>query len=278
MHKLVSFNNQIFDATNITVTAISSAALYGKGIFTTIAIHRGMPFLWEKHWRRLTDNANRIGLSISEFSEDSVLSSLNNLVEKLNISEARCRVTFFDESQPNLWSIDSAKKISLLITTADALKVSNLKLTISPFRINSMSPLANIKSCNYLENILALENARENTSDEAIRLNERGEISSAIMANIFWTNAGKLFTPSLKTGCLAGTMRELVIENRDVYEVEQNIADFIFDEIFLTSSGLGIATAYFGEAKHSSELSQTFKSLSELVDYKKILDFTSVTK
>jgi branched-subunit amino acid aminotransferase/4-amino-4-deoxychorismate lyase len=269
MHRFVSFNNKIFEATDITASPISTAALYGKGIFTTIAIHRGKPFLWEKHWRRLTDNADRIGLDKSQFSEDLVLSSLIDLIQKPDISEARCRVTFFDESQPNLWSIDSSKKTSILITTADTHKVSKLKLAVSPFRINSMSPLVNIKSCNYLENILALENAKKNGFDEAIRLNERGEISSAIMANIFWTNTGKLFTPSLKTGCLAGTIRELIIENREVFEVEQNIADFTFDEIFLTSSGLGIADAYFGETKQSSELSQTFKSISELLDYKK---------
>jgi branched-chain amino acid aminotransferase len=271
MHKFVSFNNKTLDAADVAISPISYAALYGKGVFTTIAIHRGKAFLWEKHWRRLVENADRIGLDKSEFTEYSVLSSLNALLQKQNIFEARCRITFFDESPPNLWSIESGKKTSLLITTADFREVSTLKLTISPFRINSSSPLANIKSCNYFENILTLEKAKENGFDEAIRLNDRGEISSASMANIFWTNNGKLFTPSLKTGCLAGTTRELIIENHEVQEIELNIANFEFDEIFLTSSGFGIVKAYFAEAMPNSDFSRTFRSLSKLIECKKNL-------
>jgi branched-chain amino acid aminotransferase len=240
MHKFVSFNNQVFEVADITISPISSAALYGKGVFTTIAIHCGKPFLWEKHWRRLTDNANRIGLDKSQFSESLVLRSLLDLIEKQNIPDARCRLTFFDESQPNLWSIDSGNKTSLLITTADRHKTSKLKLSVSPFRINSTSPLANIKSCNYLENTLALEEAKKRKFDEAIRINERGEITSACMANIFWQTGSQLFTPSLKTGCLAGTTRECIIENNEVFEVEEPIESLEnADAIFLTSSGIG---------------------------------------
>jgi branched-chain amino acid aminotransferase len=268
MHKFVSFNNKILDTTEIAISPISSAAFYGKGIFTTIAIRNRKPFLWEKHWRRLTDNASRIGLDISEFSENSILDSISELIETQKVSDARCRLTFFDESPGKLWSIESNKKTSLLITTAENRNVANLKLMLSPFRLNSTSPLANIKSCNYLENILALENAKKNGFDEAILLNERNEITSAAMANIFWTHNGNLFTPSLKTGCLTGTIRELVIESREVFEVEQNISGFQFDDIFLTSSGLGIVDAYFGEMKQSSES----------IRHKKILDFTMFKK
>ena len=62
------------------------------------------------------------------------------------------------------------------------------------------------------------------------------------MANLFWTKDGKLFTPSLRTGCLAGTTREYILENIECKEVEVGIDEINrADSIFLTSAGLGIA-------------------------------------
>ena len=120
-------------------------------------------------------------------------------------------------------------------------------LPVSPYRINSPSPLVGIKIVNYLEHIFSLEEARARDFDEAVMLNERGEVVAAAMANIFWTRDGRLHTPALATGALSGTTRALVIKLagelsiplvEGVYELHQ-LSDA--DEIFLTSSGLGVA-------------------------------------
>lgn len=242
MHFFVSFNRQVTSAAEINLNALSSAALYGRGIFTSLAIYDKKPFLWEKHWRRLSRNASKIGVDLSDFSEESVMSSLTEIIEQNKIKNARARITFFDESPSKIWTFDAKEKTSLLIQTADLKQPKeNLTLTVSPFLINSTSPLAGVKSCNYLENILALEEARKRNFGEAIRLNERGDIVSVCMANIFWQKNGKLFTPSKKTGCLAGTTRELILEKRQVFEVEENLETLQNAEaIFLTSSGIGI--------------------------------------
>jgi branched-subunit amino acid aminotransferase/4-amino-4-deoxychorismate lyase len=98
-----------------------------------------------------------------------------------------------------------------------------------------------VKSCNYLEKILAKGEAKRRGFDEAIQLNERSEIVSACMANVIWQKHGRLFTPSLKTGCLGGTTREFVLENSDCDEVEVGLEELrSADEIFLTSAGIGI--------------------------------------
>lgn len=243
MHKFVSFNHQIISAPNTFLSAVSAAALYGKGIFTTLAIYDGKPFLWEKHWQRLNANSKKIGVDLSEFSEETVIKSLSAIIEKNNLTRARVRLTFFGESASSIWQIKSKRQTSLLIVTAEFRSIpENLSLTVSPFRINSTSPLAGVKSCNYLENILALENAKSQGFDEAIRLNERGAITSACMANVFWVKGANLFTPSLKTGCLAGTMRAFVLENFAVEEREATLAELNeANEIFLTSAGIEIA-------------------------------------
>jgi len=242
MHEFASFNQKITTPEQINLSAISSAAIYGKGIFTTVAIYDKKPFLWEKHWRRLTQNAEKIGVNLSEFDEDSVKIAFDELIQANKIETARARITFFDESASAIWNFETAKSTSLLITTADFKKTDeNLRLTVSPYRINSKSPLVNIKSCNYLENILALEDAKRKGFDEALRLNEKNEIVSATMANLFWIKDEKIYTSALETGCLAGTTREYLTEKFAIEEKIINLEDLMqADEIFLTSAGIFI--------------------------------------
>lgn len=220
----------------------SSSTLYGRGVFSTISIFDNQPFVWEKHWRRLTQNATKLGIDISEYDEKVVADSLAELIEKSGIKNGRARITFSDESPSEIWGGDGEKKASLSIITADRREIpANFKLTVSPHRINTSSPLVGIKSCNYLEHLLASEEAKSRGFHEAIRLNERGEVASVCMANLFWLKDEKLFTPSLKTGCLAGTTREFVLENLECEEVETGIeAIREADALFLTSAGIGV--------------------------------------
>lgn len=248
MHKSVSFNLQIQPAENTFISAISSAALYGRGVFTSLAISDSKPFLWEKHWRRLRGNSGVLGIDLRAFDEDKVRNALSKLIVYNNLKTGRARLTFFDESPSKIWAFDSKPATNLLITTADFRQTKDeFVLSVSPFPINSKSPLAGVKSCNYMENLLALEEVRKRGFDEAIRLNEKDEIVSASMANIFWVKNKKIFTPSLETGCLAGTMREFLLENFPVSETNSKIDELAqTDEIFLTSAGIGIRPASFG--------------------------------
>ncbi len=199
---------------------MSNAELYGKGVFTTIAMRAGEPFLWEKHWRRLVRDAGKVGLDLAQHTEESTRKAL----DERTIRNGRARITFSDESESALWGGDGATSIRLSIITAGQRVIpKSFRLTISPFSVNSQSPLSGVKSCNYLENILALDEARERGFAESIRLNERGLVTGGCMANVFWTRGSRLFTPSLSTGCLAGTTREFVLERFDCREAEADV-------------------------------------------------------
>lgn len=245
MHRFISFNRQILPAENASLAAASVAALYGKSIFTTVAVYNFKIFQWEKHWARLTANAQKIGVDAFDFSERTIKSSLDKIIEKNNVRNGRARLTFFDESNARIWQTESKHKASFLIQTADFRPTKGeLKLTVSPFPVNSKSPLIGIKSGNYLENILAFENAKAQEFDEAIRLNERNKVTSACLANVFWKKNGAIFTPSPATGCLKGTTREFVLENQIVVETEAKLNELLeAEEIFLTSAGIGIVKA-----------------------------------
>lgn len=236
---------------------LTAAALYGKGIFTTIAIRDGQPFLWDKHWQRLCNNAKTVGIDLSAYSEENTLDQLTKSIESDGIENGRARLTFFDESPSPIWPCESTAKTSLQIITGDMRHVQEeFRLTVSPFTLNSRSPLAGVKSCNYLENLLAFEEAKTRGFAEAVRVNERGDITACCMSNIFWLKEELLYTSTHATGCLPGTTREFVLENVECREVEVGTDELEkADAIFLSSAGLGITQVaeYEGNSMEASD-------------------------
>ena len=170
MHKFVFFNQQNFcPLTKRICSPVLLPRFTEKVFLRPLRSTKKRVFLWEKHWRRLNDNAEKIGVDLSEFSEECLINALDDLIEKNEVENGRARITFFDESASRIWNFETERKTSVLIITDDLREVpENLRLTISPFLVNSTSPLADVKSCNYLENILALEEAKRRGFDEAV--------------------------------------------------------------------------------------------------------------
>ena len=227
------------------ISALSSAGLYGKGVFTTVRIIGGKPWLIDRHIDRLLRNARALEIENVILKRTDIEAALIELIRRCGLDEGRARLTLFDTSPAPHWSERSAASSSLVINAAPLRPVPKpFRLTISPVPVNSASPLAGVKTCNYLESIRALEDARSRGFAETIRLNENRKITSAAMANVFWQRDGRVFTPSLETGCLDGTTRAFILENLDVEQVVADVAELGKAEaIYLTSAGLGIVAA-----------------------------------
>src|SRR5689334_272423 len=273
MHPVIYLNKTMVEATKARVAPVSSAMLYGRGVFTTVAIYNSQPFLWSRHWQRLITHAQKLDVDYTGCNEKNVGEALHKLIAVNQVREGRARVIMLARSGRDIWKTRTAgaKKTDLLIMTGEPQKIAStgVSLAVSPYRANTVSPLAGIKSLNYLDHVLAWEEAQSRDFDEAVVLNERGEIVSATTANLFWAKNGTLHTPALSTGALAGITRECVIELANqrfipllegVYEM-QDLTDA--DEIFLTSSGLGVApVTTFDFRRYSSEgsITTTIKS------------------
>lgn len=251
MHPVIYLNKTMVEATKARVAPVSSAMLYGRGVFTTLAIYNAQPFLWSKHWQRLTTHAKRLDIDYTGCTEKNVGDGLRKLISVNQVKEGRARVILLARHGRDFWKtkVPGAKKTDLLIMTGDPQKVApaGLSLAVSPYRVNTSSPSAGIKSLNYLDHVLSWEEAQSRDFDEAVVLNERGELVSATMANLFWARNGTLHTPNLSTGAFAGIARECVIEiaNKHFIPLLEGIYEITdltdADEIFLTSSGLGVA-------------------------------------
>ncbi|HYU98672.1 MAG TPA: aminotransferase class IV [Pyrinomonadaceae bacterium] len=251
MHPVIYLNKVMLEATKARVAPVSSAMLYGRGVFTTVAVYNSKPFLWAEHWRRLSTHAEKLNVECAGLNERNVGEALRKLVSVNRVKSGRARVILLARSGRDIWRMkkEETRKTDLLILTGEPQKVSaaGVSLAVSPYRVNTMSPLVGIRSLNYLEQVLSWEEAQTRDFDEAVMLNERGEIVSATMANIFWLKDGTLHTPALSTGAIAGITRAAVIELAEkqfipVIEGVYELADLAeADEIFITSASYGLA-------------------------------------
>jgi 4-amino-4-deoxychorismate lyase len=256
MHARIIHNDRLLEAAKARLPALSSASLYGRGVFTTLAVYRGRAFLWPEHWARLISHAERCGVRPGHFDQETVGRALTRLIKENGVEEGRARVTLLVRAVRGVWKDGGAGGLEtdLLVMTGDArpAPAEGLALTLSPYRLNTLSPLTGVKSVNYLEHVIAWEEAHARDFHEAVVLNERGEIVSATMANIFWVTRGTIHTPALATGALSGTTRARVIALAEelAFPLVEGMYDTSdlgdADEIFLTSSahGVGLVTTY----------------------------------
>jgi branched-subunit amino acid aminotransferase/4-amino-4-deoxychorismate lyase len=263
MHPVIYLNKTMVEATKARVAPVSSAMLYGRGVFTTLAIYNSQPFLWSKHWQRLTTHAKKLDIDFTGCNEKNVGDALQKLISVNQVKEGRARVIMLARHGRDIWKtkVPGAKKTDLLIMTGDPQKAApaGLSLAVSPYRVNTSSPLSGIKSLNYLDHVLSWEEAQSRDFDEAVVLNERGEIVSATTANLFWARNGTLHTPALSTGAFAGITRECVLDiaNKHFIPLLEGIYEMTdlteADEIFLTSSSLGVAAVTTFDFRRYSE-------------------------
>jgi aminodeoxychorismate lyase len=279
VHPVIYLNKVMLEATKARVAPVSSAMLYGRGVFTTVAIYNGQPFMWAEHWQRLSTHAERLSVDSTGLNERNVGEAVRKLAAVNQVNHGRARVILLARSGRDVWKTkkESPRKKDLLIMTGEpqTIPATGMSLAVSPYRINTLSPLTGIRSLNYLEQVLSWEEAQARDFDEAVMLNERGEIVAATMSNIFWLKEGTLHTPALSTGAIAGITRATVIElaNKQfipVIEGVYELADLTeADEIFLTSASIGVAqvTTFdfrryaIGAGNTCAKISAAFKNL-----------------
>jgi branched-subunit amino acid aminotransferase/4-amino-4-deoxychorismate lyase len=246
MFPLIWLNGAIVPLDEARLSPASAGALYGWGVFTTLRVAAGTARAFDEHWRRLVAHAERAGVPVT-WDRDAVAQGLRDLIAQCGAVDARARVNAL-RSAAGMWQATGAagSDLTILLAPANHGARTPLALTVSPYRISTSWPLAGVKCTAYLGYVIALEEARGRGFDEAIVLDERGEVVEATTANVFWVRDGELYTPSLQTTCLAGVTRRLVLEaaaRRRLRVVEGSFGLGAIrgaDEVFLTNSGWGV--------------------------------------
>src|SRR5262245_42993408 len=98
----------MLEATKARVAPVSSAMLYGRGVFTTVAIHNGSHSLYTKHTSRLSEQAQKLGIELTGLSEKSLAEALTKLIAVNPVEIGRARVILLARSGRDSWKTKGA--------------------------------------------------------------------------------------------------------------------------------------------------------------------------
>lgn len=231
-------NGHIVDATG-AIDADERGVLLGDGLFETVAVLNGRPLSLAAHVARLQAGAGVLGMPMP--ADALVLEiAVRAVAEIESVHEGSARITLLRGPAPRGVLPPARPQPTLLVSVAAGPLGLNQPLTAivaTTTRRNERSPLAGIKSTNYLDAILARAEAAHAGADEAIMLNTRDGVAEATAANVFCVIGGAIMTPPIRDGALPGIMRGRVLAIEEVVERTLSVADLArADELFLTSS------------------------------------------
>jgi len=239
----VYLNGELLPARQAAISALDRGFLYGDGVFETIRVYRGTPFMLDAHMNRMLHGCSVIALDPPDTEE--IKRGIVEVLTANNLTDAYLRITITRGATGMPW-FDTAVRAPTTMIIARPLTAENhvqgIRLTVSGFRVDEQSPLTRVKQTGILWRILARTNARRAGFDDALLLNTVGNVSEATSANVFWVKSGHLFTPDTDCGLLPGITRSLVIQiaetkNIPVIEGSFGLNDiFQADEVFLTNS------------------------------------------
>lgn len=215
---IVSWNDQLIASGEFALPVSDGVFLRGEGVFETIRVEKGDPCLWDQHFERLSFSAHRLGLKTP--AKSILRHSIRRVVEANQLESARVRLTLGEGC----------------LISAEPLpeEQDEIHVVTSACPVNEQSPLAQVKCTSYAENMLLL---RESGADEVIRPNTRGEICEGCISNLFFVKGGVIHTPSLRSGCLPGVMRQELVQTVEVREGDWSMAILeSVEEIWLSNA------------------------------------------
>ncbi len=220
------------------VSALDHGFTVGDGVFETMKVVHGRAFALSRHLLRLDRSAQVLGLT----SPDHAM--VRSAVEEVLLAHAesvrgpaRLRITLTGGIAPLGSDRGQALPTLVVAMMASTSWPESTSIVTVPWTRNERSAIAGAKTTSYAENVVALEYAHSHGASEAVFANSVGHLCEGTGSNIFVVVNGEVVTPTLRSGCLAGITRELVLEWCDVREqdLDLNVLDRA-EEIFLTSS------------------------------------------
>ncbi len=216
------------------LSAFDHGVTVGDGVFETAKVVSGTPFALTRHLRRLTRSASGLGLPVPD---EAVVRKGVDEILTAEPDAGRLRITYTGGVGP-LGSDrhDTSPTLVIAVGPAGTWEAATDVATV-PWTRNERSAVAGLKTTSYADNVVALAKAHAAGASEAIFANTQGELCEGTGSNVFVVSAGRLMTPPLSSGCLAGITRELAVEWLGADEVSLPLSALAeADEAFLTSS------------------------------------------
>ena len=253
---IININGQICDEDKAVISVLDHGFLFGDSVYEVVRTHKGKLFTANEHLDRLQRSASRLmmdlPLSNEEFIEELIRThkvlNADEAYMRLIITRGTGKLELHPASCGNQTYIIMAKPIDNWTE-----EQYNKGISLSIVSILRNDPFAldpRIKSGNYLNNVLAIIEAKKRGADEGLMCNKDGFISEGTNFNIFMVKDGKLYTPELASGILEGITRMVVLKiardnGLDVNESKITPEELLeADELFISSTTRDIMPVY----------------------------------
>lgn len=248
----IHLNGKLVPAREALISVFDHGFLYGDGIYETMRVYDGVTFMLDEHIRRLYRSASMIGLTIP-VDVDSLKAYVYDTLIANSLKDAFVRLTISRGYGPVGLDPDLCPSPTIVIIAQET-KVypksfyeRGISVIVAKTKRNFREALnPQIKSLNFLNNILAKIEAKKKSAYDAIMLNVYGKLAEGTISNVFFFKDKVLCTPSAECGILDGITRGIVIEiaMRDgliVKEAEFTMEDiYSAEEVFITNTTLEV--------------------------------------
>lgn len=229
-------NGLVLDEAAAVVPALDHGLTVGDGVFEAAKVVGGRPFALTRHLQRLVGSARGLGLPDPDLA--LVRHAIAAVLDANPSGEAlRLRITY--TAGPGPLASDRGNAAPTLVVAVSPAKTrpSSAAVATVPWTRNERSATVGLKTTSYAENVRMLAYAKERGASEAVMANTAGHLCEGTGSNVFLALGGRLVTPPLSSGCLAGVTRALLLEWVGAEEDDVPYESlFEADEVFLSSS------------------------------------------
>lgn len=211
------FNGKPVRTSSPVLSASTRGLRYGDGLFETIRFSNNRLHLINEHLHRLWTGMQMLQFDIPRlFTPESLIRDIHSLIAKNQHTRARIRLTLFrgngglydPESHTPQYIIESWE----LPTYVPPLTQNGLTLCIYRDLRKSTDPINNLKHNNCLPYVLGARYAQTHRCNDALILNTNNHICDSTIANLFLLKNNTVYTPALSEGCVAGVLRQAIID------------------------------------------------------------------
>jgi branched-chain amino acid aminotransferase len=249
---MIYIDGKFYPQADAKISVFDHGLLYGDGIFEGIRFYNGRVFRLEEHLDRLWDSARSICLEIP-MTKTEMTEALLETIRQNDLRDGYIRqIVTRGVGNLGLNPAQCERPSVIIIATTIALYAESLYqkgltvVTVPTRRTNPSALNPAVKSLNYLNNVMARIEANLAGADEALMLNDAGNVAECTADNVFVIKRGHIFTPPITAGALRGITRSVVFEIAAELGVKITDADitrhdvFIADECFLTGTAAEI--------------------------------------
>ncbi|HET7487704.1 MAG TPA: aminotransferase class IV [Acidimicrobiales bacterium] len=231
----VWLDGALVDEADARVSVFDHGLTVGDGVFETLKTYGGRAFALRRHLDRLAASAAGMGLAVPP--ANTLRAAVEAVVAASGLEAVAVRITVTGGLGPLGSGRGGGGPTVVVAARPLPLALPAVDVVVVPWPRNERGALAGLKTTSYGENVVALAYARERGGDEAIFANLAGRLCEGTGSNVVVEHAGRLVTPPLAAGCLAGVTRALLLEAGAVVEEDVSLdALASSSEAFLTST------------------------------------------